>query len=115
MKNAAEKGNERAQIALDMYDYRVKKYIGSYAAAMGGVDLVIFTGGIGENACATREGICKNMEFLGIDFDTEKNKGLRGVDAVITKENSKTKVMVITTNEELVIATDTYNIVCCTN
>lgn len=115
IENAAEKGNEKAQIALDMYDYRVKKYIGAYAAAMGGVDLVIFTGGIGENACVTRKGICKNMEFLGIDFDEVKNKGLRGVDAVITKENSKVKVMVVTTNEELVIATDTYNIVCCTN
>ncbi|MFZ4401695.1 MAG: acetate/propionate family kinase [Bacteroidales bacterium] len=114
IEEAAKSGNERAKVALEMYDYRVKKYIGSYAAAMGGVDLVIFTGGIGENACATRQGICKDMEFLGIDFDTEKNDGLRGVDAIITKENSKTKVMVITTNEELVIATDTYNIVCCT-
>jgi acetate kinase len=114
IENAAEKGHERAKIALQMYDYRVKKYIGAYAAAMGGVDLVIFTGGIGENAGITRQGICKDMEFLGIDFDFEKNKDLRGVDAVITKVNSKTKVMIVTTNEELVIATDTYNIVCCT-
>ncbi len=113
IETAANNGNERAKIALHMYDYRVKKYIGAYAAAMGGVDLVIFTGGIGENACATREGVCKDMEFLGIDFDFEKNKNLRGVDALLTKENSKVKVMVITTNEELVIATDTYNIVCC--
>jgi len=113
IETAAEKGNERAKISLEMYDYRVKKYIGAYAAAMGGVDLVIFTGGIGENACAVREGVCKDMEFLGIEFDATKNKGLRGVDAMISKEHSKTKVMVITTNEELVIATDTYNIVCC--
>lgn len=113
IETAANNGNERAKIALQMYDYRVKKYIGAYAAAMGGVDLVIFTGGIGENACATREGVCKDMEFLGIDFDVEKNKNLRGVDAILTKENSKVKVMVVTTNEELVIATDTYNIVCC--
>ena len=113
IETAANNGNERAKIALQMYDYRVKKYIGAYAAAMGGVDLVIFTGGIGENACATREGVCKDMEFLGIDFDVEKNKNLRGVDALLTKENSKVKVMVVTTNEELVIATDTYNIVCC--
>jgi len=113
IENAAKKGNERAKVALEMYDYRVKKYIGAYAAAMGGVDLVIFTGGIGENADTTREGVCKDMDFLGIDFDFEKNKGLRGKDAVVTKENSKTKVMVVTTNEELVIATDTYNIVCC--
>ncbi|MFZ4412789.1 MAG: acetate/propionate family kinase, partial [Bacteroidales bacterium] len=103
IETAANNGNERAKIALQMYDYRVKKYIGAYAAAMGGVDLVIFTGGIGENACATREGVCKDMEFLGIDFDVEKNKNLRGVDAILTKENSKVKVMVVTTNEELVI------------
>jgi acetate kinase len=115
VENAADAGNERAKVALEMYDYRVKKYIGAYAAAMGGADLVIFTGGIGENACSTRSGICKDMEFMGIDFDFEKNKGLRGVDALISKENSKTKVMVVTTNEELVIATDTYNIVCCNN
>ncbi|MEI6696076.1 MAG: acetate kinase [Bacteroidota bacterium] len=113
IETAANNGNERAKIALQMYDYRVKKYIGAYAAAMGGVDLVIFTGGIGENACSTREGVCKDMEFLGIDFDVEKNKNLRGVDALLTKENSKVKVMMVTTNEELVIATDTYNIVCC--
>jgi acetate kinase len=115
VENAADAGNERAKVALEMYDYRVKKYIGAYAAAMGGADLVIFTGGMGENACSTRSGICKDMEFMGIDFDFEKNKGLRGVDALISKENSKTKVMVVTTNEELVIATDTYNIVCCNN
>jgi len=110
---AAEGGNERAQLALDMYDYRVKKYIGAYAAALGGVDLIIFTGGIGENADITRYGICKDMEYMGVEFDVEKNKGLRGTDAIISKDNSKTKVMVVTTNEELVIATDTYNIVCC--
>jgi acetate kinase len=113
IEEAAEKGNERAKIALEMFDYRVRKYIGAYAAAMGGVDLVIFTGGIGENADITREGICKELGFLGIDFDFKKNIGLRGIDALITKENSKVKVMVVTTNEEFVIATDTYNIVCC--
>jgi acetate kinase len=115
IEKAADEGNQRAKIALEMYNYRVKKYIGAYAAAMGGVDLIIFTGGIGENACTTRQGVISNLEFLGIDFDFEKNKGLRGTDALLTKENSKTKVMVITTNEELVIATDTYNIVCCNN
>ena len=113
IEKAAEGGNERAKIALQMFDYRVKKYIGSYAAAMGGVDLIIFTGGIGENACSLREGVCKDMEYMGIQFDHKKNKGLRGVDAVISKDESKVKVMVVTTNEELVIATDTYNIVCC--
>ena len=113
IEKAAEGGNERAKIALQMFDYRVKKYIGAYAAAMGGVDLVIFTGGIGENACELRESVCKDMEYMGIQFDHKKNKGLRGVDAVISKDESKVKVMVVTTNEELVIATDTYNIVCC--
>ena len=113
IEKAADEGNERAKIALQMFDYRVKKYIGAYAAAMGGVDLVIFTGGIGENACELREGVCKDMEYMGIQFDHKKNKGLRGVDAVISKDESKVKVMVVTTNEELVIATDTYNIVCC--
>lgn len=113
IEKAEAEGNERAAVALKMFDYRVKKYIGAYAAAMGGVDLIIFTGGIGENACNVRKGVCEGLEFLGVDFDAEKNKGLRGVDAILTKDNSKTKVMVITTNEELVIATDTYNIVCC--
>lgn len=114
IEKAAEEGNQRAKTSLEMYIYRVKKYVGAYAAAMGGVDLVIFTGGIGENDYVTRYEVCKDMEFMGIEFDTEKNKGLRGVDTVISKENSKCKVMLVTTNEELVIATDTYNIVCCT-
>lgn len=113
IEKAAEEGNQRAKTALEMYMYRVKKYVGAYAAAMGGVDLLIFTGGIGENDAITRYEVCKDMEFMGIEFDAEKNKGLRGIDTVISKENSKCKVMLITTNEELVIATDTYNIVCC--
>jgi acetate kinase len=104
IEEAAEKKNKRAQLALDMYDYRVKKYIGAYAAAMGGVDLIIFTGGIGENAGSTREGIIKGLEFLGIDFNYELNCCVRGKDVVLTNEGSKVKVMVITTNEELVIA-----------
>ncbi|MEI6124655.1 MAG: acetate kinase [Bacteroidota bacterium] len=104
IENEAEKGNHRARLALDMYDYRVKKYIGAYAAAMGGVDLIIFTGGIGENAGTTREGVIKGLEFLGIDFNYELNKKTRGVDMMLTNENSKVKVMSITTNEELVIA-----------
>ena len=106
IENAAAQGNKRARLALDMYNYRVKKYIGAYAAAMEGVDLIIFTGGIGENACTTREGVISGFDFMGVDFDFDKNKGLRGVDALLTKENSRVKVMVITTNEELVIATE---------
>jgi len=104
IESAAKQGNKRANLALEMYNYRVKKYIGAYAAGMGGVDLIIFTGGIGENACTTRAGVMKGLEFMGIDFDFELNSGLRGKDAVLTKPESKTKVMVVTTNEELVIA-----------
>ncbi len=111
IESAAKEGNQRAKIALKMYNYRVKKYIGAYAAAMGGVDLIILTGGIGENACSTREGICTDLEFLGVEFDLGKNKGLRGVDEILTKENSKVMVMMITTNEELVIALDTEKII----
>ena len=110
IENAEKEGNSRAKVALKMYSYRVKKYIGSYAAAMGGVDLIIFTGGIGENADTTREDICSDLEFMGVEFDSAINKGLRGVDKIITKENSKVMVMVITTNEELVIALDTEKI-----
>ncbi|MGE0076559.1 MAG: acetate/propionate family kinase [Bacteroidales bacterium] len=111
IENAAAAGNERAQLALDMYYYRVKKYVGAYAAAMDGVDLVIFTGGIGENDSLLREKVSSALDFMGIDFDVEANKGVRGKDKLLTKPNSKVKVMVITTNEELVIATDTANIV----
>ncbi len=108
---AAEKGNERAQLALDMYYYRVKKYIGSYAAAMDGVDLIIFTGGIGENDSILRENVGTSLHFMGVDFDAEGNKGVRGKDKLLTKPESRVKVMVITTNEELVIASDTAVIV----
>jgi len=108
---AAEEGNERAILALRMYEYRIKKYIGSYAAAMGGVDAIVFTGGIGENASETRENVMKGLEFLGIDFDFEKNKGVRGKEIELTKEGSRVKVWIIPTDEELVIARDTYEIV----
>ncbi len=107
-KNA---GNERAQLALNVYFYRIKKYIGAYAAAMGGVDLIVFTGGVGENDSAMRDAVCSNMEFLGIDFDHTLNATVRGQNTVITKPESKVKVAVIATNEELVIARDTFNIV----
>ncbi len=111
VENAAASGDHRAAIALKMYRYRVKKYIGAYAAAMGGVDLVIFTGGIGENDCDTRKEVMEHMEFLGVDFDPEVNEGLRGKEMILTKPGSRVKVMVVPTNEELVIATDTYDIV----
>jgi len=111
VENAAADGNERAQIALDMYNYRVKKFIGAYSAAMGGVDLILFTGGIGENGDDVRYEVCKDLQYLGVEFDNEINKGKRGVDLELTKPGSKTKVVMVATNEELVIAQDTQRIV----
>lgn len=110
-KAAWEKGNENAQLALDMYHYRIKKYIGSYAAAMGGVDVIIFTGGVGENACESREEICNEMEYMGLEFDKEANDGKRGKEVIISKPSSKVTVMVVPTDEEYVIAMDTEEIV----
>ncbi len=110
LETAAKAGNERAQLALDMFAYRVKRFIGSYSAAMNGVDLVLFTGGIGENDAASRKKIISGFEYLGLEFDANKNEGLRGKDAVISKNNSKVTAMVVTTNEELVIASDTKRI-----
>lgn len=104
-------GNERAKLTLDMYAHRVKKYIGAYAAVMNGVDLIIMTGGIGENSCHTRKLVFNDMDFLGIKYDFNKNEGLRAKDELVTFPDSKVKVMTITTNEELVIATDTKRIV----
>ena len=111
IRAAAEKGDERCLLAIKMFDYRIKKYIGSYAAAMGGLDLVVFTGGIGENSDVTRAGICEDLEFLGIEIDPLINEGLQGKECVISKAGSKVKVIVVPTNEELMIAIDTQNIV----
>ncbi|MDP2887460.1 MAG: acetate kinase [Bacteroidota bacterium] len=107
---ASEKGNERAALALEMYNYRVKKYIGAYTAAMGGLDILIMTGGIGENAYTTREGICGDLDFMGISLDHEKNKGFRN-EGIISTPDSKVKIVVVPTDEELVIALDTEEIV----
>ncbi len=106
---AAAEGNHRAQLALDMFRYSVLKYIGAYAAAMNGVDLIVFTGGIGENDTAVRESVCKGCSFLGIDFDPEANN-VRGKDTIITKPGSKVVVTTVTTNEELVIAQETMRL-----
>ncbi len=108
---AWNKKEKRAQLALEMFYYRVKKYIGAYAAAMGGLDLLIFTGGIGENGYETRHHVCEGLEFLGIDLDVEKNHELRGKLDLISKSNSKVKIMLVPTNEELVIARDTMQLV----
>jgi acetate kinase len=107
----AKKGNERAALGLEMYHYRVRKYIGAYAAAMGGVDVIVFTGGIGENAPYTRNEICKHFEFLGLNLEPSKNNGLKGKEAVISSDSSKVTVMVVPTNEELMIAEDTMRLV----
>lgn len=103
-------GNERANLALTMYAYRVKKFIGAYAAIMNGLDCVIFTGGIGENDFNIRRMICQNMEYLGLDFDEPVNHGVKGEDKIISKTDSRVTVLVVKTNEELVIATDTHKI-----
>ena len=107
---AVEAGHPRATLALNMYEYRMRKYIGSYAAAMGGVDIILFTGGVGENQDNTREAVCRGLEFMGVELDVQKNKGLRGQEAVISTPESKVKVVVIPTDEELMIATDTMNL-----
>ena len=104
---AANNGNERAQLALDMFVYSVRKYIGQYAVQMGGVDVIVFTAGVGENDGKIREAITKNLEFLGISIDTNKNKSVRGEEALISTEDSKVKVLVVPTNEELMIARET--------
>jgi len=111
IEKEAKEGNDRAQLGLDMYSYRIKKYIGAYAAAMGGIDMLIFTGGIGENADMVRKGITDGLSFLGIDLDENKNIGLRGEDAIISTDESRVKVMVVPTNEEYVIANDTLGII----
>ncbi len=110
VEEAAEAGNERAILALRMYEFRIKKYIGAYAAIMGGVDAIVFTGGIGENADETRENVVDGLEFLGINFNNEANKGLRGKEINLCHKDSKVQVWVIPTNEELVIARDTIEI-----
>ena len=109
--DAYDAGNEKAIVARDMYYNRVKKFVAEYAAEMGGVDLVIFTGGVGENSADLRRWVCKNMEFMGIAIDDSINDVTRGTNTIISTPDSKVKVAVIATNEELVIATDTYQLV----
>ena len=110
IEDAIEHGNERAKLALDMYNYRIKKYIGAYAAAMGGCDIIVFTAGVGENQYSTREAACTGLEYMGVKLDVEKNKTIRGEEAVISTPDSKVTVCVIPTDEELMIATDTMNL-----
>jgi len=110
IEDAANDGHTRAKTALEMFAYRVKKYIGSYAAAMGGVDTIVFTGGIGENDTETRKRVLKGLEFLGIDLD-ESKLNIRGKEAELTLPNSRVKVIVVPTEEEMMIAKDTFEIV----
>ena len=109
LESAAAAGEPRAVLAENMYFYRIKKYIGAYAAAMGGVDVIVFTGGVGENQANARSGACEGLEYMGVKVDSEKNK-TRGVEAIISTDDSKVKVVVIPTDEELMIASDTMDI-----
>lgn len=108
---AAEKaGNERAILAMEMYNYRIKKYIGAYAAAMNGCDIIVFTAGVGENQAGMRADVCKGMEWMGVKIDEAKNATIHGEEAVISAPDSKVTVVVVPTDEELMIATDTMNL-----
>ena len=109
IESAAEEGNERVQLALKMSNYRIKKSIGAYAAAMGGVDIIVWTAGVGENQIGTRLESCSGLEFLGVKMDAEANK-VRGEEAIISAPDSKVTVCVIPTDEELMIAKDTMNL-----
>ena len=110
VESGVEKGDERSRLVLDIYNYRIKKYIGSYAAAMNGCDILVWTGGVGENQWITRREVCEDMEFMGMKIDVEKNDGLRSEEAIISLPDSKVKIMVVPTDEEFMIAADTLEI-----
>ena len=109
LENAVAEGDPKARLAENMYFYRIKKYIGAYAAALGGVDIIVFTGGVGKNQASARWGACSGLEYMGVKLDAEKNK-VRGEEMVISTDDSKVKVVVIPTDEELMIASDTVAI-----
>jgi len=111
IETAIENGNERAKLALEMYEYRIKKYLGSYIAALGGVDVIVFTGGVGENMIELRESVCSGFEFMGMEIDKVINAKSQGVEVLISTPNSKVKVVVIPTDEEYMIASDTLEII----
>lgn len=108
--SASQSGNQRAKTAMQMYAYRIKKYIGAYSAVLDGTDIIIFTGGIGENDYLTRQFVCEGLGYLGLDFDKEVNKSTK-CNGTISKPGSKVKALVLETNEELVIARDTYELI----
>jgi len=111
LENACKQGNKRAILAQEMYNYKIKKYIGAYAAAMGGVDIIVFTAGVGENQTSMRSEACKGLEFMGVKIDEAKNATIRGKEAIISAPDSKVTVVVIPTDEELMIASDTMALV----
>lgn len=106
-----EKGDAHSKLAFDMYEYRLRKYIGSYAAALNGVDVIVFTAGVGENSVVLRKKVCENLTYLGVELDEELNAVRSGEPRRISSRNSKVEVLVVPTNEELVIARDTNRIV----
>ena len=108
---AANAGNEKAEVAIRTFRYEIKRYIGGYAAAMGGLDAIVFTGGIGENSDELREEVCENLEFLGVNLDKKKNTELNRHEGRVSKDGSKVQVWIVPTNEELLIARDTRDIV----
>ncbi|MBQ6969236.1 MAG: acetate kinase, partial [Synergistaceae bacterium] len=109
VEEAAAKGNDRARLAIDMLVYGISKYIGAYTVAMGGLDVIVFTAGIGENSASTREKVCERLEFMGVKIDPAKNN-IRGKEATVSADDSKVRVMVVPTNEELMIARETKRI-----
>ena len=111
VENGVKEGNERAKLALDVYNYRIKKYVGAYAAAMGGVDTIVFTAGVGEHQWDVRYNALKDLEFLGIEVDYDKNKANFGEEEIISTPNSRVKVVVVPTDEELLIASDTLALI----
>lgn len=111
IEDAIAAGDERAKLTLKMYDYRIKKYVGAYLAALNGADAIIFTGGVGENQASTREYVCSDMEYAGIEIDKELNNSVRAKEIVLSTDKSKVKVMIVPTDEELLIARDTLALV----
>ncbi|MDE5968928.1 MAG: acetate kinase, partial [Muribaculaceae bacterium] len=111
IEQADKDGNPRAQLALQMYEKRILKYIGAYAAEMGGVDIIVFTGGVGENQTGVRKNVCAPLAFMGVELDNELNDRTRGTETVISTPASKVKVVVVPTDEELMIARDTKDII----
>ncbi|KAA6316839.1 Acetate kinase, partial [termite gut metagenome] len=110
LEKAVAEGNKHAILAETMYNYRIKKYVGAYAAVLGGVDIIVFTGGVGENQSSCRYEVCKDLEFMGVKIDREANDKIRGEEAIISTSDSKVKIVVIPTDEEFMIASDAMDI-----